>query len=67
MGLSELHLSLEEFYDITPRALVAMIDEWKGIQIFKAQIAAHIANGGDPEELRPTREAEILVNCANIL
>jgi hypothetical protein len=65
--VSELHLTLEEFYDTTPRAFIKMIDEWKGIQIYKAQIVAHIANGGDPEELRPTREAEVLYNCANIL
>jgi hypothetical protein len=63
--LSELGLSLEEFWDITPRALVAMIGEWKELLIYKAQVAGHIANGGNPEELRPAKV--VYVNVSNIL
>ena len=63
--MSELGLSLTEFWDITPRALVAMIHEWRELQIYKAQVIGHIGNGGDPEELRPRRI--VYVNVSNIL
>lgn len=66
MALSELRLTLEDFFDETPRALIAMIDEWKKLQVYKAQCAAHIANGGDPGDFLPP-EPEPLYNAANIL
>jgi hypothetical protein len=65
MAVSELGLSIEERDDITPRALTAMIVEWKEIQIYKAQVQAHIANGGNPDDLRPRKI--VYVNVANIL
>lgn len=66
MAISELGLTLDEFYDEAPRALVAMIDEWKEIHIYKAQVLAHIDNGGDPDDLRPAKP-DILVNVFNVL
>lgn len=66
MAVSELRLTLDQFYDITPRAFIAMLDEWKRVQVYKAQMNAHIANGGDPVDFLPP-EPEPIVNVANIL
>lgn len=66
MAVSELHLALEDFYDMSPRAFIAMLDEWKRVQVYKAQCQAHIANGGDASDFLPP-EPEPIVNVANIL
>lgn len=66
MAVSELRLTLDQFYDITPRAFIAMLDEWKRVQVYKAQCQAHIANGGDASDFLPP-EPEPVYNVANIL
>lgn len=66
MAVSEFHLSLEEFYDMTPRCLIAMIKEWREIQISKAVIVAHIGNGGKADDLRPPKP-DVEVNSFNVL
>jgi hypothetical protein len=64
--MAELGLTQDEFDDMTPRALIAMIAQWREILIYKAQISAYIANGGKPEELK-TVKRDIEYNVANIL
>jgi len=64
MATSELGLTLEEFYDMTPRALIAMIDAWKENQIYKSVMLAHISNGGSPDDFRPPKP-DIMINVFN--
>lgn len=66
MAFCEFHLAPDDFYDMHPRAFVAMLDEWKRVQVYKAQCQAHIANGGQPSDFLPP-EPEPIYNVANIL
>jgi hypothetical protein len=49
MATVYLSRSENEFWMMTPRVLIAMIDEWKKIEKNREAMAAYIANGGDPE------------------
>jgi hypothetical protein len=59
MATSYLSRSDDEFWKMTPRVLVTLIDQWKKIEKGKAAQAAYIAAGGDPEDVGMS-EAEIV-------
>lgn len=46
MARSYLRLTDAEFWDMAPKCLMAMIDEWRGIHEYQAQLAAFLNNGG---------------------
>jgi len=56
LGRSDL-----QFWDITPRVLISMIDEWNKIEKQRAKIQAvcyaALMNGKDPDEFLGGREA----------
>jgi hypothetical protein len=49
MATVYLHRSDSEFWNMTPRQLVALIDQWKEIEKGRDRMRAYIANGGDPD------------------
>ena len=40
-----------EFWDMTMRQVVAMIDQWRDIEKNRDMMRAYLANGGDPETI----------------
>lgn len=46
MARSELRLTDAEFWDMAPKCLMAMIEEWRGIEEYRAQLAAFLNQGG---------------------
>lgn len=48
-----------DFWECTPRKLLALIDAWRENQIYKAQIYGHISNGGSADDFRPVEIVEI--------
>jgi hypothetical protein len=41
----------DQFWKMTPRIVVAIIDQWRMIEINREKMRAFIANGGDPDEV----------------
>jgi hypothetical protein len=50
MATVYLHRSDSEFWEMTPRVLVALIEQWRKIEINRDKMRAFIANGGNPDE-----------------
>ena len=46
MARSYLRLTDDEFWNMAPKCLMAMIEEWRGIEDYRAQLAAYLNQGG---------------------
>jgi len=46
MARSYLRLTDDEFWDMAPKCFLAMMDEWRGIEDYRAQLAAYLNQGG---------------------
>jgi len=44
---------------MTPRKTVAIIDQWKKIEVGREQLRTFIANGGDPDEIYGTEKKKV--------
>lgn len=51
MATVYLRRSDSEFWDMTMRQLISMIDQWKDIEKSRDSMRAYIANGGDPNKI----------------
>lgn len=51
MATVYLHRTDEQFWNMTPRQLIALIDQWKAIEKNRDILRAFIANGGNPDEV----------------
>ncbi len=51
MATVYLHRTEEQFWEMTPRQLVALIDQWKAIEKGRDIQRALIASGRDPDEI----------------
>lgn len=45
------HHSAEQFWNMTPRAVIAIIDQWRKIEIGRERMRVFISNGGDPDDI----------------
>lgn len=59
MATVHLRRTDSDFWDMTPRQLITLIDQWKKIEKGLAMQAAYLAAGGDPDDLGLT-EAEVI-------
>jgi hypothetical protein len=45
------HHSAEQFWNMTPRVVIAIIDQWKKIEVNRERLRVFISSGGDPDEV----------------
>jgi hypothetical protein len=54
--------SEKEFWRMTPRKTIAIINQWKKIEAGRAQLRDFISKGGNPDEIFGNKEKKIADN-----